>query len=68
MKRNKLKIKDRLSEKFRIIHMSNRIKKIIEWVVEKYQNIKRAIQPYHKRIFDFFSDIIFSMIKSFTVL
>ena len=68
MKRNELKIKDRLSEKVRIIHMSNRIKKIIEWVVEKYQNIKRAIQPYYKRIFDFFAISLIMVIALFLFL
>lgn len=55
MKSNELKTKEKLSEKIKKIIRSDRIQKVLKWPVEKYQNIKLSIRPYHKRIFDFFA-------------
>lgn len=55
MKSAELKTKEKLSEKIKKIIMSDRIQKVWKWPVKKYQNFKLFIQPYHKRIFDFFA-------------
>lgn len=63
-----LKTKEKISEKIKKINISNRIQKILNWFAERYQNIRRFIRPYHKRIFDFFAISLILVIAWFLFL